>query len=41
METVPQALTDAQVLDEEGQPHPLGELWHNRPAVILFVRHFG
>jgi hypothetical protein len=41
METAPQALTDAQVLDEQSQPHSLGELWRTRPAVILFVRHFG
>ena len=29
------------VLDEQGGPVVLGSLWRDRPAVLVFVRHFG
>jgi len=29
------------VLDESGATILLGTLWHERPAVLVFVRHFG
>ena len=29
------------VLDEGGTAVPLGSLWRDRPAVLVFVRHFG
>ena len=41
MEHVPEALSQAEVVDEQGQPHKMDELWRERPAVIHFVRHFG
>jgi hypothetical protein len=31
----------ARVLDPEGRPHALEELWAERPVVLAFVRHFG
>jgi hypothetical protein len=35
------ALADAQVKDEGGNPVLLGSLWADRPAVVIWVRHFG
>jgi hypothetical protein len=32
---------DATVLDEAKVVHRLGDLWKDRPAVLVFVRHFG
>jgi hypothetical protein len=29
------------VMDLEGRPHALSELWADRPAVLVFLRHFG
>ncbi len=29
------------VLDEHGRAFALGTLWHDRPAVLVFTRHFG
>ena len=34
-------LGDVVVLDVEGREQRLGELWRERPAVLVFVRHFG
>jgi hypothetical protein len=34
-------LEKLSVLDEAGTPHELGELWRERTAVLVFVRHFG
>lgn len=36
-----QPLADATVLDLSGRAHPLGEHFRERPAALLFVRHFG
>jgi hypothetical protein len=41
MEKIPEALAQAEVLDEHGAPHKMAELWAERPAVVHFVRHFG
>lgn len=41
MDRVSDALTRAEVLDTDGKPHLLGELWRERPVVLLWVRHFG
>ena len=41
MDQIPAGFTDIEVLDNQGQPHKLGELWRDHPAVIHFVRHFG
>lgn len=38
---VPTALADAQVLDRRGVASPLGQRWHDRPALLVFLRHFG
>ena len=29
------------VIDPDGAEHRLGDLWAERPAVLLFLRHFG
>lgn len=34
-------LDDIKVFDEKGASTRLGELWKERPAVLVFVRHFG
>ena len=41
MEKVPDTLAQAEVLDVEGRPHKMAELWAQQPAVVHFVRHFG
>jgi hypothetical protein len=35
------SLADVDVVDVEGKPHKLGELWKTQPALLHFVRHFG
>jgi peroxiredoxin len=34
-------LEDVVLKDYEGRPVRLGDLWRERPAVLVFVRHFG
>jgi hypothetical protein len=34
-------LGDVEVKDVEGAPVRLGQLWSDRPAVLVWVRHFG
>lgn len=34
-------LGDHTLIDPDGNPHRLGDLWRERPHVILFLRHFG
>jgi len=34
-------LAKLTVLDERGQTVELGTLWRERPAVLVFIRHFG
>ncbi len=34
-------LEDMTVLDVDGREVPLGQLWADRPAALVFVRHFG
>ena len=41
MEHVTDELADARVKDLDGNEHRLGDLWKQRPALLLFVRHFG
>ncbi len=36
-----QDLEDITALDLEGQPVRLGDLWQEKTAVLVFVRHFG
>jgi hypothetical protein len=35
------ALADQVLHDPEGAEQRLGDLWAERPQVILFLRHFG
>jgi peroxiredoxin len=41
MALVSEELAACTVLDEEERGIRLGDLWGNRPVVLLFVRHFG
>lgn len=41
MDRIDPALADAPVLDAGGTPRPLRTLWAERPAVLVFLRHFG
>jgi hypothetical protein len=34
-------LATMTVLDESGASVELGTLWRDKPAVLVFVRHFG
>jgi hypothetical protein len=34
-------LAKMTVLDERGEKVELGTLWREKPAVLVFVRHFG
>lgn len=34
-------LQQATVLDLNGTAHPLPSLWADRPAVLVFLRHYG
>jgi len=34
-------LATMTVLDEQNVAIPLGPLWKDRPAILVFVRHFG
>lgn len=34
-------LATLSVLDARGEPVALASLWSERPAVLVFVRHFG
>lgn len=35
------ALGELEVRDLEDKPVKLGDLWQEKPAVLVFVRHFG
>ncbi len=38
---VPAAIAAAQVLDSDGVSRPLAEAWRERPAILIFLRHYG
>lgn len=38
---IPSGLADIEVVDIEGRTHRLGEAWAARPAILVWVRHFG
>ena len=40
-EPVPAAFAQARVVDLDGATHPLADAWRDRPAVLIFLRHFG
>ena len=35
------ALADTALVDAAGDSHRLGDLWRDRPIVLVFLRHFG
>ncbi len=41
MDRVHPDLAAVTLPDADGGTHHLGELWKGRPALILWVRHFG
>jgi hypothetical protein len=41
MDPIAQALADIEVVDLDGRPHKMRELWAERGALLVFVRHFG
>jgi hypothetical protein len=34
-------LADAVVKDTEGRDLRLGDVWRDKPAILVFVRHYG
>jgi hypothetical protein len=34
-------LSEIELAQWNGQPARLGELWRDRPVVLVFIRHFG
>jgi hypothetical protein len=34
-------LAEIELEDYEGKPHRLGDYWRDRPAVFVFLRHYG
>lgn len=34
-------MNDLTILDLDGQPRAIAELWRERPVLLAFVRHFG
>jgi hypothetical protein len=38
---VPPALAGCEVTDEGGKTIRLGDLWRDRPVVLVWLRHFG
>jgi hypothetical protein len=41
MDRVSPELSNAAVLDADGHEQRLGDQWKDRPALIMWVRHFG
>ena len=35
------ALADITLEDHEGKPVRLGDLWRDRPAALVWLRHYG
>jgi hypothetical protein len=35
------ALSNITLSDSTGEQHRLGNLWRDRPVVVVFLRHFG
>lgn len=35
------ALEKLELLDPDGEPIPMGNIWQDRPVVLALVRHFG
>lgn len=41
MADVDVALAEIALEDADGRTRRLGELWRDRPVVLVFIRHFG
>ncbi len=41
MDHVTDELANVHVADLDGRQQRVGDLWKERPALLLFVRHFG
>ena len=41
MDAVPSATAKLELEDLDGGRVPLGYLWREQPAVLVFLRHFG
>jgi hypothetical protein len=41
VKTIPDEAARAVIRDLDGGEHELRELWAERPAVLVFLRHFG
>ena len=41
MDRIDDGAAASRVRDLDGQEHELRELWRERTAVLVFVRHFG
>jgi hypothetical protein len=35
------ALEDVRLPDAAGEVHRLGDLWAEKPVILVFLRHFG
>jgi hypothetical protein len=35
------ALSETSLMDDTGESQRLGDLWRDRPIVLVFLRHFG
>jgi cytochrome oxidase Cu insertion factor (SCO1/SenC/PrrC family) len=35
------ALEAVSLTDSDGRPHRLGDLWAEKPVIVVFLRHFG
>ena len=40
-EPVPSAFAESQVVDADSLARPLADAWRDRPAILIFLRHFG
>ena len=38
---VPATFAEAQVVDADSLARPLADAWRDRPAILIFLRHFG
>jgi len=35
------ALEEVRLPDPDGERHRLGDLWAEKPVIVVFLRHFG
>jgi hypothetical protein len=41
MSDLAKQLAPIEILDDEGRPVSVGSAWRDRPALLVFIRHFG